>query len=196
MPTTETLPADIQKLITELNQNDAGAKQVMLGLTSEQLNWQPHNGKAWSILQCFDHLILANKGYLDSMWPLVRGTNAAKTPRKGPIKPGLFAKWFLGTVEPPAKLKTPTVDTLVPPSRGDRDQVLAAYVKTNDDLRALLQAGAGIDLNALTMTNPFIKQLNVNVGTAILLIAAHERRHTWQAGEVRKVVEASGRTTT
>ena len=43
---------------------------------------------------------------------------------------------------------------------------------------------APIDVNRATFVNPFISIVRVRVGTAFHVIAAHERRHVWQADQV------------
>jgi hypothetical protein len=45
-------------------------------------------------------------------------------------------------------------------------------------------------VNGATFTNPFIKFVRVSVATGLNVIAAHDRRHLWQAEQVEKELRA------
>lgn len=47
-----------------------------------------------------------------------------------------------------------------------------------------------LDLNRIRFRNPFIGLLRYSVGTALLVIGAHDRRHLWQANQVRAAAES------
>ena len=50
----------------------------------------------------------------------------------------------------------------------------------------LISDSADLDVNRATFKNPFLSVIKVRVGTALRLIAAHDRRHLWQADQVKK----------
>jgi hypothetical protein len=50
----------------------------------------------------------------------------------------------------------------------------------------VIREGAGLGLNSIRFRNPFIGFLRFTVGAGLLIIAAHDRRHLWQAGQVRQ----------
>jgi hypothetical protein len=47
-----------------------------------------------------------------------------------------------------------------------------------------------LDLNRLRFRNPFIGLLRYSVATALLVIGAHDRRHLWQAEQVRAAMKS------
>jgi hypothetical protein len=189
----ETLPTDLQQTIAAITRNEGKVDQTVKGLSAEQLNWQPNDGKGWSILQCLDHLTLSNQKYLGAMWPALRSADPRRSPRKEPYTPGLIARLFVWSLEPPVKFKAPAPNALAPKSSGDPGEVLAAWEKTHEDIRAFVNEAAGFDLNLLTMRNPLVNQLTLSLGTALAVIPAHERRHIWQAGKVRASLDAAKR---
>ena len=188
--TPEMLPPDLRQVLADVAKNEADAEKVVAGLSTAQLNWRPNEGKSWSILQCLEHLRLANTRYLDAMRPVVRKSDSARCPRRGPISPSLFGRIFVGALEPPVKLKGPAPGMIQPDSTLDPERVVSAWKNTHQSIRELAISAAALDLNALEMTNPFVKQLNVNLGTAFLILAAHGRRHVWQAARVRDLLSA------
>ena len=64
---------DLAALVSEARAAAASAQQTFGHLTAEQLNWKPAPD-AWSVAQCFDHLITINAGYFPIMQSLARGT--------------------------------------------------------------------------------------------------------------------------
>jgi hypothetical protein len=48
---------------------------------------------------------------------------------------------------------------------------------------------ADIDLARVTFPNPFIRGVRFSLATGLHVIAAHERRHLWQAWRVRHAAE-------
>ena len=87
----ETLPSDLREAVATITVHEQTAETVMAGLSPSQLNWQPRGGKAWSILQCLEHLNKAHNAYLKSMLPVLRAADPAKIPvgdwaeRDGPV---------------------------------------------------------------------------------------------------------------
>jgi hypothetical protein len=72
---------------------------------------------------------------------------------------------------------------------GSAAEVLEGFLRAQEMIRAVLLENAGLDLNRIRFRNPFIGFLRFTVGAGLLIIAAHDRRHLWQAGRVR---EAAG----
>jgi hypothetical protein len=53
-------------------------------------------------------------------------------------------------------------------------------------MRSVVRDGAELDLNRIRFHNPFVATLRFTVGAGLLIIAAHNRRHLWQAEQVRQ----------
>jgi len=52
------------------------------------------------------------------------------------------------------------------------------------EVKDLLRAGAAQDLNGIRFVNPFLSLIRFSAGTGFQVIAAHERRHLWQAERI------------
>jgi hypothetical protein len=63
---------------------------------------------------------------------------------------------------------------------------LQRFLRSQGDVRAVIHEGAGLDLNRIRFHNPFIGLLRFTVGAGFLIVAAHDRRHLWQAEQVRQ----------
>jgi len=158
----------------------------MDGLTDEQANWQP-SPASWSIAQCLDHLARGSVLYAAALRDAVTRTKAAGKLRRDPVRPGgWLSGYFIRTMEPPPKQKMRAPKKIVPASRIGAREVLDAFLRTDENVRAVVHEGAHLDLNRIRFKNPFFGFLYFTVGTGLLIMAAHNRRHLWQAEQVRQ----------
>ena len=68
---------------------------------------------------------------------------------------------------------------------------MSRYLATHDEARAFIQEFADIDLAGTHFPNPFIRGLRWSLATGLHVLPAHERRHVWQAWNVRRAAERS-----
>ena len=183
-----SLPPDLQAILEDLGKAEAEARRLIEGLTSEQVNWQPHPN-SWSVAQCLDHLARANTIYAAALQDAVRQARTKGILRREPIQPGWPSRMFIRWLEPPPRTKSRAPKKIVPASHGSAAEVLEGFLRAQKAMRSVLLESAGLDLNRIRFRNPFIGFLRFTVGTGLLIIAAHDRRHLWQAGRVR---EAAG----
>lgn len=179
-----SLPEDLGELQVQLEASDHEAQALLRDLDEEQLNWRPDE-RSWSIAQCIDHLNVTNRVYLVPIRHAIEEARRKGVVRKGPIHPGFFGRWFVATLEPPPKRKLPAPRKIVPAVRKGKAELIEEWRRAQADLATLLREAAGIDLNGTRFVNPFISVIRFSVGTGFQVIAAHERRHLWQAGQVR-----------
>ena len=66
-----------------------------------------------------------------------------------------------------------------------REEILGAYHDAHTFVRRLIASAAEVDINRATFPNPFLRIIRMRVSTALLTLAAHDRRHLWQAEQVR-----------
>jgi hypothetical protein len=174
------LPPDIQEILGALDDSDRRAEALVRDLDEERFNWRPDE-RSWSVAQCLDHLNVANLAYLD---PMRTALNRKGRVRRGAIQPGFFGRWFVATLEPPPKRRLPAPKKIVPAARKGRDEVIGEWRRIQAEVKELLRAGAAQDLNGIRFVNPFFSLIRFSVGTGFQVIAAHERRHLWQAERV------------
>jgi hypothetical protein len=178
------LPEDLQEILTALDENDRRAGELARDLDDERLNWRPDE-RSWSVAQCLDHLNVASLTYVGPMREALEKARRKGAVRRGPIRPGAVGRWFVATLEPPPKRRLSAPRKIVPALRKGKAEVTEEWQRAQSAVRDLLRAAAGIDLNSTRFVNPFIPLVRFSVGTGFQVIAAHQRRHLWQAGRVR-----------
>ncbi len=175
-------PLDEYRRQFEAGRDDA--RQLIAGLDREQLNWSPAPGK-WSIAQCLVHLNSVDRAYVRR---LERGIEEARERGRtgvGKIRYGLLERWLIRSMEPPPRRRFPAPRPVVPAADHDPEAV-EKFLATQDRLIELLQLANGVDVVRTKIVSPLSKLLKLRLGAAFAFLAAHDRRHLWQARQVRQ----------
>jgi len=179
---TPCTPADY---IAELERQSAQVATLAAGLSELTLNWQP-SPQSWSIGQCLDHLVLINGMMLDAMRASVEENRDQLKPRQGPIEAqSAFMRWYLGFSEPPPRRKILAPKKIAPSSRIPAG-IVPAFNAAQRRITAFVEEFGSADLSEITYKVGFLPVVWLSVDTGLALIAAHNRRHLWQAEQVKK----------
>jgi hypothetical protein len=175
------------RLLDEFDQADERAAAVAQSLTEEQLNWR-RSPAEWSVGQCLEHLAAGNELYLRPMADALNTRSA----RGGPvldIAPGWFGRWFIRNyIEPSETTKRARAPRKIVPSNHVDRSVVERFVRSNTDLRVLVRRASDYDVNRIRFTNPFVPLIRFTIGTGLLLLSAHERRHLLQADRIKSAM--------
>lgn len=182
------LPKDVAAVLEALDACEKRAGDLLASVDDATLHWHAVGG--WSIAECIQHLDNANRAYLAPMRGAAASALAAPTSRRGPIAPGFFAHWFIKSQEPPVKTRMKAPGKIRPAPQVDRDTLWPSFQSSQADVRRLLKDLAHLDLNAVRFRNPFIHGLRFTLGAGFLILAAHQRRHLWQAENIRRQARA------
>lgn len=185
----QPLPDDLQSIMNELDRTDQQARQLVSGLSEVELNWQPGSG-AWSVAQCLDHLGQINSVYIMALQAAVRHADRNSVGPYESIQPGWFGRWFINAMEPPPRRKFKSPAKGKPGTHKSGEELLSAFIASHNELRSLIHEAREVNLNRIRFRNPFVSVLRFTVGTGILIIGAHDRRHLRQARQVRASMKA------
>ena len=136
---------------------------------------------SWSIAECLDHLAHANRAYLAAMEPAASRAAAQGSFAGRPAVPGLFGRLFVrslrGASAPHQGRAGASYSAANRTSTVGRDRVLSS---SHDEVRRFLRHTHRSTWPAC-VANPFVRGLSFSLATGLHAIAAHERRHLWQA---------------
>jgi hypothetical protein len=176
-----------QEYLLELDRQTSQARSLAGGLSSGALNWRP-NDSSWSIAQCLEHLSATNRIYLEAMRAGVQRN--PRSARHGPrdFRPGgWLTRRFIISMEPPPKQKFRAFRKIQPaPTEYDGEAVLSGFLTAQQNLAAFISGSRDGDMGCVWFWNPFLKGFRFTVSSGLLLIAAHNRRHLWQAEQVKR----------
>jgi DinB superfamily len=185
-----TLPPELRQLEDQLDTIVRNAQELVSGLTEERAGWRA-TPDSWSVSQCLDHLAIGNRVYLGAMQPAALRAREQGRHRRGPALPGIVGRLFVGALEPPVKFLFPmkSPQKIRPRAAPSLAEALAAFVASQNEVRSFLHENADLDLAAVRFPNPFVPGIRFSLATGLHVIAAHERRHLWQARRVRCIAQ-------
>ena len=177
------LPSWAVRILGELDAADESAKDVVRGLTPEQLNRRPAPG-VWSVGQCLEHLCVSGEVYLPPIQDSLAGKPMAPVQE---IVPGWFGRWFLRNyIEPSPRSKRTSAPRKIAPGSQVDASILDRFLRVNQAARQLVRQGGSHDVNRIRFKNPLVPVIRFTVGTGFLILSGHERRHLLQAEGVKR----------
>jgi hypothetical protein len=175
--------AAIETFLLQLLAVDQSVPGIAGGLTGVQFNWAPAPEK-WSIGQCIEHLNITTERYIPVLKKAESDARAAGRLAPGPFALGFLERWFLRSMEPPPRRRFRTGNSFLPSQTLDPETTLGRFARLNEALRNCIVDAEGLDLKAMKVRSQFGPVWWSLNGTLAILLA-HERRHLWQAREVR-----------
>lgn len=165
------------------------ARTLAGSLSAAEFNWQPASGR-WSIGQCLQHLATS----MDAVLPAIDRAIATARERQwidqGPVRYGMFSRMMVKSMEPPVKWRMKTNRIFEPRvERLQRDAVVAELTASRGRILDRVRQATGLNLKRAIVVSPVSRLIRVPLGAYLAFLAAHDRRHLWQARQVR---EASG----
>lgn len=133
---------------------------------------------SWSAAECLAHLSISTELFLPVLKTTIEGARKKK-PRGKPKMDviGRVLAWFL---EPPIRKKVKTTAPFVPRSTRAKAEAFGEFASLQEKLLDLLRDARDVDLRA-RIVSPFDKRVRYNLYSAFRIVAAHQRRHLWQA---------------
>lgn len=176
---TEPSRVYLRRLLADVRGIRDRARTLFGGLTERQLHWSPDPG-SWSVAQCLDHLLRANRAYLERLEPAVESlrVEASADPV---LRGGRLGGWLASAAGPDPRLKIPAPGQFRPAVDGTGDDVVARFLEQQDRILALLRDARGRDLDAARVGSPVLPLIRVRVTDALQLVVGHEQRHLDQA---------------
>ena len=187
-PMTLKLEYTPEEYISELDRQSRMAQALAGGLSDAALNWQPKAGKSWSIGQCLEHLAATNTLYEAAMRDAIERNEDHVLPGFGVYRPaGWPSRKFIQSMEPPPTRKFRAFRKIIPAASGYRaEEVLSRFRAAQQRLNEFVSQLREMDLGSIRFHNPILKGVRLTIGSGLLLIGAHNRRHLWQADNVTK----------
>src|SRR5262249_60665334 len=116
---------------------------------------------------------------------------------EGPLTSDRLGRCDVRFNEPPVRWRLQAIPQVYPGAGRSRREILAAFRAYQVQYIDRLRQANGVDLARARVRSPAASWLRIPLGTGFAIMAAHERRHLWQArqvsgagGVVRKNVRA------
>ena len=176
---------DIEALLRQFEDIRQDAESLVAGQTPTQLLWKPGTNR-WSIAECFAHLVVVDGMDLPGLSSAIADARARGVTGRGPFRYGLISGWFVNWMDAPVKrFKVGAPGPYVPPQVKNPQETLNEFWKVQTEMRGLLCGADGLNLAHVKFRLPLLPWVKMTLGRTFQLIAAHDRRHLWQARQIR-----------
>ena len=157
---------------------------IVANLDDGPFTWRPAPDR-WSIGECFEHLNLTAAAYVPAIDAAIADARARNLRSAGPFAYPMLERLFVAWNEPPVRRRGKAFKAYRPPSRLSPDPVMNAFSSWQDRLAERVKGADGLDLRRARRRSPIVPIMKWSLGTMFALVLAHERRHIWQARQVR-----------
>ena len=174
---------DLLQLVTEMTTIADGALLTFGNLTAQQLNWKPSTD-VWSIGQCFDHLMPANKAYIPIIEQVLIGKKQSTFWEQIPLLPNLFGKLLIKYLSPQSTRKLKAPEVFKPSSSSIDENIISRFIELQKDMMLLMKRTEGFNLAQIKITSPAARFVTYSLIDSYEIIVVHEKRHVQQAARV------------
>lgn len=161
---------------------------VFGGLDARQLNWRPDPAK-WSVAQCFDHLLNANREMFQALDAAIEPSASRTIWQRLPLLPRMFGRIMIQSQRPDARQKFTAPAMAAPAASAIDPDITNRFIAHQRDAAAHVQTFEDRGVADTIIVSPFVSFITYSVLDGCRLIVTHERRHFEQA---RRVTQASG----
>ena len=179
-----TLPAQLALVKQDLLYARERARGVCQGLDAHMWATRPAPDQ-WAIGECITHLNITSERFIPLFDDAIRDGRARKLEANGPYGKGLIGWALLRFTEPPCRIKTSTAATFIPVTVEPMTDTLERFDYLQLEVQVRIDRSAGLALDRLPLVSPFDSRIKYNLYAAFCLLAAHQRRHLWQAEQVK-----------
>lgn len=185
--TEAALPDELKELAAQYERSKHELDELLSGLTEEQFNKKPSSG-GWSIGECVDHLIVTGKDYTNQIERGLKKAQQKNLRLKSVFKFSWLGRSFIKNVEPPVKRKFKNPVRWAPDSKLSLQNIIKEYKDLQERYIDLLNKSKGWDIMKIKLPSPATSLLRFSIFEMFAVNAAHQRRHLWQAGMVKKEI--------
>lgn len=135
---------------------------------------------SWSVAENLEHLSATAATFGRRIRRHLEASAIAQTGRQETLS--IVGRMYRRLVEPPARLrlKVPAA-ALLPGEIVSREALLARFSETHATLIALIEESDAYDRMRIRIPTPFAKRITITLYDSFAVLAAHARRHIWQA---------------
>jgi hypothetical protein len=182
------LAREVDEFRQQFEQISADADALVTPLDEAQFVWKPAPN-LWSIAECLEHMNATARSYLPAIDEGIADAIRHGAYAEGPFHYTLIGRLFSRLMEPPARLRLRASDDKQPGPQRPKRETLAGFRAYQVQYIDRLRQANGIDLSRSCVRSPLASWIRIPLGSAFATMAAHERRHLWQA---RKITQAEG----
>ncbi len=167
-----------EKLRLELLDAMGAAKELAARVDSDAFRRRPADG-SWSAAECIEHLSLTAETFVRRLRRVIEASKKQKPRRDETLS--WLGRAYVWLLEPPVNRKLPAPSAFLPGAVAERAVLMARFERTHRELITLIEETDTFDRTRIKVATPVGKWMRISVLDSFTALAAHARRHIWQA---------------
>jgi hypothetical protein len=164
----------------------------MEGADQAMLNQTPPGG-GWSAAQCLEHLNETARVYLPVFADAIEEARAGGLVASRDEGRTLMGRVIVWAQEPPVRFRVRTFAEIQPPRELDPVRVLDDFEALHEELIVRINESGTLDRRRIRIRSVLDSRLTLSLGDWFAFMAAHGRRHLWQAERALAAARAGER---
>ena len=160
------------------------ARLEFSGISLDQLNWKP-SAESWSIAQCLEHLIIADRSYFSNLKKINEGTYKMSFWEKYSPFTAACGRIMKNQLQEQVKRKMIAPAKIRPSASEFKVDIIDRYHKNLDEFLEYISKCINIDIDKTIITSPTIPIVTYSLRDAFYFLIRHEHRHLSQAIRVK-----------
>ena len=189
MQSSQNINPQLEEIKIQIEAATNKAVSLVENLDIKQLIKRPQPNK-WSVAECLVHINLTSEAEIDLLTETYAQHQSKRTRVEKEFKMELFSRLIKWTLEPPpmffSKLKT--TEQFQPVNVEPLSEVMPKFLNLQEQLKNCVDNANGLPLGEIIVVSPFNAKVKYNLFSCFHLILAHERRHLWQAEQVKNAL--------
>ena len=178
----EEMKPDLELARAQLENTFRDGQHLATQYSEAQWLWTPAPG-VWSAAGCLEHLNQTNREYISAIRRVVESVDAERS-TSAEFRYRLLERWFVKSLEPPVRIKLKAPEVFAPAAAKSRETSMAEWQRIHLELLALVEGSEPFHLARNKVTSPVSRHIRFSLGIVFRLIAAHNRRHLYQARQM------------
>ena len=177
-----------EQLISELNAIRTRAQQLVTGLSPEQHTRRADPAK-WSIAECLQHLNRTAAAVQPKIAQAIEQGKKENMTGTEPFPPGPMGRLLIWIAEPPPKFRMRAPKEIAPQlKQGDPSALMTEFMEVQNGWERLIRDSEGMDQRRVKVSSLFPGLPRMRLAAPIPWMLAHQRRHLWQAEDVKRQI--------
>ena len=155
---------------------------------ARQLNWRL-DPQQWSVAQCFEHLLSANRLMFAAAGQALTGAAPSTIWQRLPVLPRVLGRALIRSQAPDSTRKYKAPATAQPSVSDVAPDVVERFVGQQREAVSMVLGLDELRASRVVMTSPFVRVIAYSVLDGWRLVVAHNHRHI---GQAKRVIQAQG----
>lgn len=166
--------------------------QALVHSSTDDLCCSPPAPGAWSAAQCIRHLNISSDAYFPIWQQVIANASPRRVEMNAPYATDFWGRLLPWILEPPPRIRSKTLIAFEPLDSIASVQVLEGFIDRQQRIIGSLVRCRGRAIDQVKIASPADPRIRYSIWSSFVIVAAHQRRHLWQAQQAIATLRDQG----